>query len=81
MKKLVLMFSLFAMACSGGVEIGGVCEMPGTSDECVSGALCTNESGGNTCQQICENQEECEEGFSCNGVTGSSEKTCQPDGA
>jgi len=68
-----------ALAGCGGAEIGETCDTGGSADECVDGAICTNESDGNVCRLICEMQEDCPMNYSCNGVTGGSTKSCQPD--
>ena len=69
-----------AMLACGGAEIGEACDEVGSGDECVDGALCTNGGEGATCRQTCEEQEQCPEGHDCNGVSGTSTKTCQPKG-
>lgn len=75
---LTSVLALFLLAC-GGQDIGQECEGAGSEDDCVSGAICTNESGDrNVCREICEVQEDCPAGLNCNGVTGSSAKSCQP---
>jgi hypothetical protein len=73
----MLLLSLALFAC--GTEVGGKCDVPG-SDECVDGAMCTNESDDSaTCLPICEEHEDCDEGESCRGVSNTSINTCQPD--
>jgi hypothetical protein len=72
----MLLLSLAAFGC--GTEIGAMCDVSG-SDECVDGAVCTNEGDGATCRQICEEHEDCPDGFSCNGVEGTNLNSCQPD--
>jgi hypothetical protein len=68
-----------ASAC-GGTDIGETCDDEGSTDECVDDAVCTNESGERAvCRTICEEHEDCPAAHSCNGVTGSSVKSCQPD--
>lgn len=74
----LLVVSLALVGC-GASEIGEACDTGGSADECVDGAICTNESEGNNCRLICEVQEDCPMNYSCNGVTGSSTKSCQPD--
>jgi hypothetical protein len=72
--------ALLAAGC-GGAEIGEDCDTAGSADECVDGAICTNESsgGGAVCRETCDAHEDCPDGHSCNGVSGSSQKSCQPD--
>jgi hypothetical protein len=68
-----------ASAC-GGTDIGESCDDEGSTDECVDDAVCTNESGERAvCRELCEEHEDCPEAHGCNGVTGSSHKSCQPD--
>lgn len=74
---LTPVLALFLFAC-GGQDVGQECEGPGSEDDCVSGAICTNESSMNVCREICEVQEDCPMPLNCNGVTGSGTKSCQP---
>lgn len=68
------------VACGGEGDIGEGCDTPGATDECVADAVCTNDSGGGaTCREICVEQTDCPTGYNCNGVSGSSIKSCQPD--
>ena len=67
------------VAC-GGADLGEDCDDVGRTGECVSMAVCTNESGDRSvCREICEEHEDCPMGYSCNGVSGTSTKSCQPD--
>ena len=68
-----------AVAC-GGADIGEECEEGGSTDECVSGGVCTNDSEGLRCREICDTDADCENttDWSCNGITGTSIKSCQP---
>ena len=47
--------------------------------ECPAGSVCTG-FGSNTlvCAVICTGANECRENFECNGVSGSSVKSCKP---
>lgn len=75
----VLLVVSFLAAC-GGAELGESCDSAGSTDECVDHAACTNEEGDSSrCRALCEEKEECPSGYSCNGVSGTSRKTCQPD--
>jgi hypothetical protein len=69
------------IGCGGEGEIGDECDESGqTEDECVDGAICTNESDdANTCRKLCTEQEDCDAGENCNGISGSNLKSCQPD--
>jgi hypothetical protein len=66
--------------CSGAGEVGEACDKSNSRDECVDGAVCTNEADHtNRCRVLCERQEDCKPGTSCNGISGGSNKSCQPD--
>lgn len=75
---LVLGVGLLFAGC-GSSDIGESCDTAGSLDECVDGALCTNEAGGNVCRLVCIDHADCPVNYSCNGVSGSSTKSCQPD--
>lgn len=66
------------LAACGSAEIGEECDTAGAADECVDGAICTNDDT-NVCRAVCEVQEDCPVNYACNGVSGSSTKSCQPD--
>lgn len=68
-----------ALAGCGSPELGEPCDTAGAANECVEGALCTNESSGNVCRKVCEIMDDCPMDYSCNGVSGTSTKSCQPD--
>ncbi len=83
MRKILLfgpvVFALIA-ACSGRGDVGESCKTGGSTDECVSGSICSKTiSGAQTCQKVCVDQKDCPTGTTCNGVTGSSTKSCRPD--
>lgn len=66
-------------ACGGEGEIGDDCETPGSRDECVDDAICTNDDVGRyVCRKWCNVQSDCPPDENCNGITGSSSKSCQP---
>jgi hypothetical protein len=67
-----------ALGACGGADVGEECEVGGSEDECVSGAVCTNDSEGLRCREICVVKEDCPADFDCNGVTSTSIKSCQP---
>lgn len=78
--RTIIVAAVLAIAGCGGAEIGEECDTSGSSDECVDGAICTNEEGDtNRCRRICDTDEDCREGEGCNGISGSSTKRCQPD--
>ncbi len=67
------------MGC-GGADIGEDCEDVGSGDECVSEAICTNEEGDAArCREVCDSDDTCPAMHHCNGVSGTSTKSCQPD--
>ena len=68
----------FSLGC-GTADIGEECDGAGSTDDCVDGAICTNESDKNVCRVICEDDMDCNaDTESCNGVTSSNIKSCQP---
>lgn len=71
---------LVVTAACGGADIGEDCDDHGSTDECVDDAVCTNEDGDHAaCRALCEEHEDCPDGHSCNGVSNTSLKSCQPD--
>jgi hypothetical protein len=75
--NLALVVSLL-VGC-GSAKIGEGCDEIGQSDECEDGAICTNEASGGVCRAVCAGTEGCAAGHTCNGVSGTSVKSCQPD--
>jgi hypothetical protein len=63
----------------GSAEIGEECDDVGESDECEDGAICTNEASGGVCRAVCNETTDCPSNHTCNGVSGTSVKSCQPD--
>lgn len=79
MRALLLCVTLGLLGC-GASEIGEECDTPNDVDECVDGAVCTNEADGvNRCRKECRDMPDCPTGTSCNGISGGSRKSCQPD--
>ena len=77
---MICMVWLLVAACSSDSEIGESCDSVASTDECVEDAICTNEEDDTAvCRLICEDQEDCPADHSCNGVSGTSTKSCQPD--
>ena len=75
-----VLLACFLLAACGGAEIGESCDDEGSTDECVDNAVCTNEEGDAArCRVLCKDQDECPDAHSCNGVSGTSLKSCQPD--
>ena len=74
-----LALGLLLFCGCGGAEIGEECEDEGSTDDCVDGAVCTNESGERAvCRQLCKEHEDCPAEHDCNGVSQTSLKSCQP---
>jgi hypothetical protein len=66
-------------ACGGEADLGGGCDTRGSVDECVEGGICdADDSGTPVCLEICDSQDDCSEGYECNGVSDSSTKACHP---
>jgi hypothetical protein len=74
---LIVLSSLLA-GC-GSAKIGEQCDDIGESDECEDGAICTNEASGGICRAICTETVDCPASHTCNGVSGTNVKSCQPD--
>lgn len=71
--------ALVVGACSSDGGVGDVCDKSGSTDGCVSGAICSNSSTGTAyCRKTCVEQTDCAATESCNGVSGSNLKSCQP---
>lgn len=84
MKKSLMLLAILATlnGCSKKGELGATCETAGSTDLCESGLICTNVSGStfNACRKQCTSQSDCNAATeSCNGVSGSSIKSCQPN--
>ena len=75
-----LAIALLMFACASEGDVGDTCGTAGkTTDQCVAGAICTNGTGAsNSCRKICTEQKDCATNEACNGVSGSSTKSCQP---
>jgi hypothetical protein len=74
--------TLFLAACGGEGALGESCDTPAGEGECEAGSICTNMTGGdNVCRKVCADQSQCSAGENCNGVSGSSTKSCQPQSA
>jgi hypothetical protein len=76
--RLAVALSVLMLAC-GGAEVGEECDEAGSTDECEDGAICTNEEAGAVCRFMCKETIECPAQHACNGVSGTSLKSCQPD--
>jgi hypothetical protein len=78
-RTLALLLLALAAGC-GGTDIGESCDDTGSADECVDDAICTNEEDDRSrCRMLCEEHEDCPASHSCNGISNSSLKSCQPD--
>jgi hypothetical protein len=69
---------LVSVGC-GDAEIGESCDTSGSRDDCEDGAICTNEDGRNVCRARCDDTPDCPAGHTCNGISGSNLKSCQPE--
>jgi hypothetical protein len=80
MRLLVALFLMLLLAaCGGEGGLGDSCDTPSSEGECEAGTICTNMSGNeNRCRKLCTEQAECAALENCNGVSGSSLKSCQP---
>ena len=79
LRILVLCLGLALVAC-GGADIGEECDTAGSTDECIAMAVCTNEEADiNRCREICDSDADCPAAHTCNGVSSTSTKSCQPD--
>jgi hypothetical protein len=76
-RNLALVLLLLAGCASA--KIGEECDEVGESDECEDGAICTNEASGGICRAVCVETADCAAGHTCNGVSGTNVKSCQPD--
>jgi hypothetical protein len=67
-------------ACSEGTPLGEPCDRPGETEECIDGAVCTNESSSdaNLCRKLCDAQDDCPDGYQCSGITNGNLKSCKP---
>lgn len=88
---VLVLFLVPIAGCGGAGSVGEACSSPGSSDDCVEGAICAQDQStmsgmGDpvwdtyTCRAICLTQAECAGDLECRGVTGSptGERACQP---
>ncbi len=69
---------LAVFSCSGKADLGEECDTAGSTDDCVDGTICTNDSGGLRCRRMCNDDLQCTSLEACNGVSGTNIKSCQP---
>lgn len=74
----LLMALAFSLSACASAELGEECDTAGEVDECVDDAICTNSSDGNVCRKVCTKDDSCAADEECNGVSGSTTKSCQP---
>jgi hypothetical protein len=79
MRRLLFLLAVCALPGCGAADVGEECDEAGETDECEDGAVCTNEGDGAVCRALCKEQEDCASGESCNGVSDTNLKSCQPD--
>ena len=77
--RVLLLVALGVAWGCGKADLGESCETSGAADECVESAICTKLGDDTKCLKVCEDQADCGASESCNGVSGSSTKSCQPD--
>ncbi len=75
---VTVFFVAFATAC-GKSGVGEACSKPGDTGECVDNAICTKDSSSVVCRKLCKEQADCGPNESCNGVSGTNVKSCQPE--
>jgi hypothetical protein len=76
---LILVVIIGCGGGDGGSSSSGACSTPGSTNQCSSGAICTNISGdGNQCRQLCTSQADCPANQNCNGIANTTLKSCQP---
>ena len=72
--------------CSSGLECrldlpGGFCaqscDVEGAQGGCPFETLCARQFEALLCSPVCDSQSDCREGYACDGVSGTSQKTCQ----
>jgi hypothetical protein len=78
-RRILAPLALAFLSACGASEVGEECDDAGDQDECEDGVICTNEEGGAVCRALCKEQDDCPSGQSCNGVSDTSFKSCQPD--
>lgn len=89
---LLVSLALVSVAgCGGPGNVGEACSRPGSTADCVDGAVCaTDESTEGTagepvwesytCRATCDEQSDCNAGEECRGVTGAAMlSACQPE--
>jgi hypothetical protein len=75
---VVLFIVALFPACSSAAKVGETCDKEGATEGCESNAACgKNPNGALVCQRLCTDQAQCAATESCNGLTGSSLKTCR----
>lgn len=74
----LLMGCALLSGCADVGELGEACTTRGSEGECVSGTICSKDEADNVkCLLVCVEKEDCPVEFNCNGVSGSSIKSCQ----
>jgi hypothetical protein len=79
LKSVMLVLASVLLVACGSAEVGEECDDAGETDECEDDAICTNEDSGAVCRWLCDETSMCAAGHTCNGVSGSNLKSCQPD--
>ncbi|MFK7991002.1 MAG: hypothetical protein AB8I08_33585 [Sandaracinaceae bacterium] len=71
-RAAILLIALTLGACGGAGEVGEACGTPGSTDECVDGAICHDRSSGDAeglCRLRCSDDTDCPGGGSCEDVS------------
>lgn len=89
--SLLALLAVPISGCGGAGNIGEACTSPGSTDDCVAGAICAQDEAPEgsssdpvwntyTCRAICATQEQCAGDLECRGVSGSASgrRACQP---
>ncbi len=78
-KFLPFALLLAIAACGGDAGLGEQCDKVGNKDECVDGAVCTNDPNKHlVCRAICTEDGDCPDGYTCDSVSGTGLDSCQP---
>jgi hypothetical protein len=77
LKHLPVVFVSMVLAACGAGGLGETCSTAGTTDGCADGLVCTNSNATAVCQQLCTSDADCSASQNCNGITGTSLKSCQ----
>lgn len=77
LKSVSWLLFVGVLASCGGGKLGDSCSSAGTTSGCGDGLVCTGGSSSATCARLCTTDADCDAGQNCNGITGSTLKSCQ----